>query len=109
MASAWACRSVARSVVTQVGVADPQVAQQMALALAVAGVAGDGQRLGVQVDRPLGNAAQAAVDDPKVAQQMALALAVAGVAGDGQRLGVQVGRPLVLTQVEWQDPRLASR
>ena len=99
MASAWVCRSMACRYSPRLIVAEPQAAQRDALAVAVADLAGDGQRLGVQVDG-LPVLAQAAVAAPQVAQRGALAVAVADVAGDGQRLGVQVDGLPVLAQAE---------
>ena len=77
--------------------AAPQVAQLAALALAVAGVAGDGQRLGVQVDGPP-VVTQAGSGSSPGCPARCPRPAVAGVAGDGQRLGVQVDGLPVVTQ-----------
>ena len=75
--------------------------------MAVADVAGDGQRLGVQVDG-LPVLAQAIVADPEVAQHGALA-GRSPMSRDGQRLGVQVDGLPVLAQAVVADPQVAQR
>ena len=85
------------AVVPQAGVADPQVAERSALALAVPDLAGDGQGLLVMVD---GAAVvpQAVVAVAQVAERSALALAVPDLAGDGQGLLVMVDGAAVVPQ-----------
>ena len=63
----------------------PQVPASERLSLAVAGLAGDGQRLLVGADGAAG-VAQGGVGQTEVAQVGAFAAAVADLAGDGQRL-----------------------
>jgi len=64
----------------------------------VTGLAGDGQRLLVVLDRPPG-LAQIGVAAAEAAQPEAFAAAVTGLAGDGQRLLVVLDRPAGLSQV----------
>ena len=80
---------MARCDLAEVGVAVAEVAQGGGLALPVAGLPGDGQRLLVQVDGP-GGLARARRSRCRGCPGRRLRLPVAGLAGDGQRLVVQV-------------------
>ncbi len=84
--------------VAQAVIAVPQVAECIALALAVSDFAGDGE-MSAGDGRWRGEVAQAVIAVPQVAERIALALAVSDFAGDSEML-------LVIVDGAGKSPRL---
>ena len=75
----------------------PRLPRLVGFALPVADLPGDGQRLLVQLDRPLG-LPEVGVAEAEVAQDVGFALPVADLPGDGQGLLVQLDGPRVVPE-----------